>query len=185
MTRVESCATSHPYQTEVEIEVYPGEDEDALRNIPVGAFRVVGLGPKEGPDEILCRMSLDVEGLRVAAIEEAPGKSKEIVIHHALEPKTEEEIAPTRERMRRLFEGHRSEGVFDLAPEGEGPSEAGIADDAAGAAQAGGEGPSEKAPAGESAAAWARARGEALLLVARSRSACPRCTRRTAMTRST
>jgi len=169
VTRVESYATSHPYQTEVEIEVYQGEDEDALRNIPVGAFRVVGLEPKEGPNEILCRMSLDVEGLlRVAAIEKATGKSKEIVIQHALEPKTEEEIAAARERMRRLFEGRRSEGAFDLAPEGEGPSEAGIAD-ALGAAPAGAEGPSEEAPAADSAAAWARARGEALLLVARSR----------------
>ena len=169
VTRVESYATSHPYQTEVEIEVYQGEDEDALRNIPVGAFRVVGLEPKDEPNEILCRMSLDVEGLlRVAAIEKATGKSKEIVIQHALEPKTEEEIAAARERMRRLFEGRRSEGAFDLAPEGEGPSEAGIAD-ALGAAPAGAEGPSEEAPAADSAAAWARARGEALLLVARSR----------------
>jgi len=90
------------------------------------------------------------------------------VIQHALEPRTEEEIAAACERMRRLFEGHRSEGAFDPAPEGEGPSEAGIAD-AAGAAPAGAQGPSERAPTADSAAAWARARGEALLLVARSR----------------
>jgi len=169
VTRVESYATSHPYQTEVEIEIYQGEDEDALRNIPVGAFRVVGLTPQEEPNEILCRMSLDVEGLlRVAAIEKATGKSKEIVIQHALDPRTEEEVAAARERMRRLFEGHRSEGAFDLAPQGEGPSEAGIAD-AAAASAAPAEGPSEEAPPGDPAAAWARARGEALLLVARSR----------------
>jgi len=169
VTRVESYATARPYQSEVEIEIYQGEDEDALRNIPVGAFRVVGLEPKEEANEILCRMSLDVEGLlRVAAIEKATGKSKEIVIQHALEPRTEEEIAAARERMRRLFEGHRPEGAFDLAPEGEGPSEAGIAD-AAWAAPAPAEGPSERAPAADSAAAWARARGEALLLVARCR----------------
>jgi molecular chaperone DnaK (HSP70) len=170
VTRVESYATSHPYQTEVEIEIYQGEDEDALRNIPVGAFRVVGLESKEEPNEILCRMSLDVEGLlRVAAIEKATGKSKEIVIQHALEPKTEEQIAAARERMRRLFEGRRSGDAFDLAAEGEGPSETVIAEAAAAAAPAGGEGASEEAPAGDPAAAWARARGEALLLVARSR----------------
>ena len=178
VTRVESYATSHPYQTEVEIEIYQGEDEDALRNIPVGAFRVVGLAPREEPNEILCRMSLDVEGLlRVAAIEKATGKSKEIVIQHALDPRTEEETAAARERMRRLFEGHRPEGAFDLAPEGEGPSEAGIADAAEASAEDHADGHSggyadereERVPAPDSAAAWARARGEALLLVARSR----------------
>ena len=70
--------------------------------------------------------------------------------------------------MRRLFEGHRPEGAFDPAPEGEGPSEAGIAD-AAAASAAPVEKHAERVPAPDSAAAWARARGEALLLVARSR----------------
>ena len=30
--------TSHPYQTEVDIHVYQGEDDDALKNILVGIF---------------------------------------------------------------------------------------------------------------------------------------------------
>jgi len=66
-------------------------------------------------------MSLDIESLlRVAAIEKATGKSKEIVIQHALEPKTMEQIAAARERVRRLFEGHRWEGL-SMRPQRERP----------------------------------------------------------------
>ena len=62
---------------------------------------MVGLEPKEEPNEILCRMSRDIEGLlRVAAIEKATGKSKEIVIQHALDPRTEEEVAAAGRRRR-------------------------------------------------------------------------------------
>ena len=97
LTRTERYLTSHPYQTQVDVEVYQGEDEDALKNILVGDFHVEGLTPMEGPNEILCRMRLDLDGiLEVAAVEKVTGKSKHIRIANALREKTAEEIAAGR-----------------------------------------------------------------------------------------
>jgi molecular chaperone DnaK (HSP70) len=110
LTRTEPFATSHPFQTVVDIQVYQGDDEDALKNIPVGDFRVEGLTETEGFNEILCRMRLDLDGiLEVAAVEKRTGKSKQITIADALQAKTPEEIAAGRKRIQELFES-RAEG---------------------------------------------------------------------------
>src|SRR5713226_7294465 len=70
LTRTERYATSYPFQTEVHLQVYQGDDEDALKNILVGDFRAQGLTPMEEPNEILCRMRLDLDGiLEVTAVE--------------------------------------------------------------------------------------------------------------------
>jgi molecular chaperone DnaK len=85
LTRTEQFATSHPFQTEVDVQIYQGDDDDALKNIPVGDFRIEGLTGMEDPNEILCRMRLDLDGiLEVAAVEKRSGKSKQITIGNAL-----------------------------------------------------------------------------------------------------
>ena len=116
VTRTERYCTAHPHQTVVEIEVYQGEDEDALKNILVGDFRIEGLQSMEGPNEVLCRMSLDVDGiLHVAAIEKATGKSKHITIARALEAKSASEIAAARDRLKALYASRSSE--YGMAPQ--------------------------------------------------------------------
>src|SRR6266699_1510337 len=103
-TRTESYAPDHPYQTSVRIEIYQGEDEDALKNILVGDFRVEGLQPTEEPNEVLCRMSLDVDGiLHVTATEKQTGKSKHITVANALQTKTAGEIEAARQRLKMLY----------------------------------------------------------------------------------
>lgn len=105
LTRTEQFATSHPFQTEVDVQIYQGDDDDALKNIPVGDFRIEGLTGMEDPNEILCRMRLDLDGiLEVAAVEKRSGKSKQITIANALQAKTAEEIAAGRKRIQELFE---------------------------------------------------------------------------------
>jgi len=105
LTRTELFATSHPFQTEVEIRIYLGDDDDALKNIPVGDFRVEGLTEMADANEILCRMRLDLDGiLEVAAVEKRTGKSKQITVVNALQAKTPEEIAAGRKRIQELFE---------------------------------------------------------------------------------
>jgi molecular chaperone DnaK len=70
----------------------------------VGNFTVEKLTPVEEPNEVLCRMSLDLDGiLRVTAIEKRTGKSKQIVITEALRPKSDEEIAKARRRLEELY----------------------------------------------------------------------------------
>jgi molecular chaperone DnaK (HSP70) len=104
LTRTERFYTSVPYQETVEICVYEGEDEDALKNILVGNFRVKELKPIREPSEVLCRMSLDLDGiLHVTATEKCTGKSKHINIARALETKSEADIAEARKRLEALY----------------------------------------------------------------------------------
>ena len=104
VTRSERFYTSHPYQEEVDVRVYEGEDEDALRNILVGDFTVKGLTPMRDFNEVICRMSLDLDGiLNVTAIEKKSGLSKRITIARALEAKSEAEVAASRERLGELY----------------------------------------------------------------------------------
>lgn len=105
LTRTEGYMTSHPYQTEVDVEVYQGDDDDALKNILVGDFRIEGLTPMEEFNEILCRMRLDLDGiLEVAAVEKRTGKTKHIRIANAMRAKSAEEIAAGRKRIQELYE---------------------------------------------------------------------------------
>ncbi len=118
LTRTEQFVTSHPYQTEVDLRVYQGDDEDALKNIPVGDFRIETLTALDGPNEVLCRMRLDLDGiLEVAAVEKRTGKSKQVTIANALQAKTPEEIAAGRKRIQEMFESSREHfsGTFDEA----------------------------------------------------------------------
>jgi len=113
LTRTEQFVTSHPYQSQVDIEVYQGDDDDALKNILVGDFRIEGLTEIDDANQILCRMRLDLDGiLEVAAVEKRTGKSKQITIANALQAKTEEEIAAGRKRIQELF-ASRAEPVYD------------------------------------------------------------------------
>ena len=99
------------------MHVYQGDDEDALKNIPVGEFRIEGLTPTEEPNEVLCRMRLDLDGiLEVAAIEKRTGKSKRITIEGALRAKSPEEIAAGRKRIQELY-GSRE--AWETEEEGE------------------------------------------------------------------
>ncbi len=104
VTRSDSYYTAASHQKAVEIHIYQGDDPDALNNILVGNFTVEGLTPVEEPNEVLCRMSLDLDGiLRVTAIEKRTGKSKQIIITEALRPKSDEEIAEARKRLEALY----------------------------------------------------------------------------------
>lgn len=103
LTRTESYFTGYPFQTAAKIEVYQGDDEDALRNILVGDFMIEGLTAREEPVEILCRMRLDLDGiLEVTAVEKHTGKSKRVTISNALKAKSAGEIAAARKRLQDL-----------------------------------------------------------------------------------
>jgi len=114
ITRTERFYTSHPYQEEVDVRVYEGEDEDALRNILVGDFTFKGLTPMRGFNEVFCRMSLDLDGiLNVTAIEKRSGVSKRITIARALEAKSEAEVAAARKRLEALYATRQGDELLD------------------------------------------------------------------------
>ena len=104
VTRADSYFTSFPGQTQVDIQIFQGDDEDALKNVLVGDFRVEKLMPTEEPNEVVCKMSLDLDGiLHVTATEKRTGKSKHVTIANALQAKSEAEIAEARKRIQDLF----------------------------------------------------------------------------------
>ncbi len=104
VTRTDSYQTSGPYQEAVKIRVYQGDDPDALRNVPVGQFKIEGLTPIYEPNVVLCKMALDLDGiLHVTAIEKETGLSKAITIDNAFKARTDEEIAGNRRRIEGLF----------------------------------------------------------------------------------
>jgi len=110
VTRTDRYWTVYPNQTEVDVEIFQGDDPDALKNILVGRFRVEGLTPMPEHNEVLCRMSLDLDGiLKVTAIEKSTGKSKYITIRDALKSKSAAEMASAAERVRRLYEARAAD----------------------------------------------------------------------------
>jgi molecular chaperone DnaK len=104
VSRTERYSTTFPEQTEASIQIYQGDDDDALKNILVGDFRVEGLTPVRDPNEILCRMRLDLDGiLEVTAIEKRTGHARHITIANALRPKSAEEIEAGRKWIQDLY----------------------------------------------------------------------------------
>jgi molecular chaperone DnaK len=71
------------------------------------------LTPMRDFNEVLCRMSLDLDGiLNVTAIEKKSGLSKHITIARALEARSEAEIAAARKRLETLY-ATRQDDDFD------------------------------------------------------------------------
>ncbi len=104
VTRTEAYFTAYDRQTAVEFDIYQGDDPDAMRNVHVGHFRIEGLRSVDGPNEVLCRMRLDMDGiLHVTAIEKATGLSKHVAISGATRRRDATEITRGREQLEKLF----------------------------------------------------------------------------------
>ncbi len=118
VTRTDEYFTVADYQTLVELEIYQGDDPDALKNVHVGSFRIEGLKPIEGPNPVLCRMKLDLDGiLHVTAIEKNTGLSKHVAISGATRRRNATEMASGREEIERLFAKRVAEDPQELAQE--------------------------------------------------------------------
>jgi molecular chaperone DnaK len=105
-SRTEPFETLYDEQKAVRISIFQGEDPDALRNVFIGDFLVEGLSAVPAPNEILCRMDLDLDGiLRVTATEKATGLSKQTTIERATAALGESDLAKARTRVRELFAG--------------------------------------------------------------------------------
>ncbi len=124
VTRTEKYYTTVPYQEIVELDIYQGDDPDALKNIPIGHFSIEGLRAIQKANMVLCRMNLDIDGiLKVTAIEKETGKTKQITIDNALQPKTDQEVAAARKRLDALYADRLGEferiidGIDDIQEE--------------------------------------------------------------------
>ena len=62
-SRSEVFQTFRDNQTEVEIDVYQGEDDDVRRNYRVGRFLAEGLAPVPAGNQIVVQLDLNLDGI--------------------------------------------------------------------------------------------------------------------------
>ncbi len=103
VTKSEVFYTSYDGQSVVEVQVYQGEDPDALNNTEIGRFRVEGLSDVPEGNPIIATFSLDLDGiLNVTAKEKRSGLQKGIAIDNATTRFEREEMDLARERVAAL-----------------------------------------------------------------------------------
>jgi molecular chaperone DnaK len=104
VAKTEAFYTLHDNQKAVDVNIYQGEDPDALNNIPIGQFLVEGLSRAEAGNPILVRLDLDLNGiLHVSAREKNTGLEKSITIDNAISRFEHGELEQARERVNALF----------------------------------------------------------------------------------
>lgn len=98
-------------QKRVEINIYQGDDPDALNNIKIGEFMVEGLSDVPANNPIIVKLDLDLDGiLHVSAIEKCTGLQKSIEINNAFSNLEDNELNKAKERLKGLF-GEEWEGI--------------------------------------------------------------------------
>ena len=125
-TRTEAFFTMTEVQQTVEIDVYQGEDPDALKNVEIGSFRFTGLNrERDAYDQgLLFTYHLDLDGLlKVHAVERATGREIHGVVENAMGRSTEEAVVASRERVEGLW-GEEGDEADVAGSAGEPPAEA-------------------------------------------------------------
>lgn len=98
-------------QKRVEVNIYQGDDPDALNNIKIGEFMVEGLSDVPAGNPIIVKLDLDLDGiLHVSAMEKRTGLQKSIEINNAFSNLEDNELNTAKERLKGLF-GDEWEGV--------------------------------------------------------------------------
>lgn len=106
VTKTEVFYTHYASQKTIEVNVYQGEDPDALNNTEIGSFRIEGLSDVAAGNPILTTFSLDVNGiLHVTSREKRTGLEHHITIDNATSRFEEQHLDAARERLSALIEG--------------------------------------------------------------------------------
>jgi molecular chaperone DnaK (HSP70) len=109
--RSEAFATVVDGQKSVDINIYQGENPDALENIKIGEFRVDGLSNVPAGNLVIIDLALDRDGiLQVSAREKKTGLERRITIDKAVSRFDQDQLDQARERIGSLFEGREQEG---------------------------------------------------------------------------
>jgi molecular chaperone DnaK (HSP70) len=91
-------------QHKVEVNVYQGEEPDALDNIAIGRFTVEGLSRVPAGNPIVLSLSLDINGiLEVTAREKKSGLEHRITIGNAIARFEQDKLDAARGRVQALF----------------------------------------------------------------------------------
>ena len=123
-SRSEVFHTYRDGQTEVEIDVYQGEDDDVRRNHRIGRFLVQGLANAPAGNAIIVQLNLNLDGvLKVTARERATGLQKEVTIDKALTHSEDAETDASRDRLEDLWGQNDLAAVQNALGEGDGDGE--------------------------------------------------------------
>ena len=91
-------------QTDVDVRIYQGENNDALENIKIGEFRVSGLSREPAGNPVIVDLALDRNGiLQVSAREKKTGLERRITIDNATSRYDREQLNEARQRIGALF----------------------------------------------------------------------------------
>jgi molecular chaperone DnaK (HSP70) len=98
-------------QRGVDVNIYQGENADALENIKIGEFRVDGLSNVPAGNPVIIDLALDRDGiLQVSAREKKTGLERRITIDKAVSRFDQDQLDQARERIGSLFEGREQDG---------------------------------------------------------------------------
>ena len=104
VSKSEGFCTVFDGQSKVDINVYQGEDPDALNNIEIGRFTIEGLRDAPAGNPLITTFSLDLNGiLEVTAREKNTGLVHSITIDNAISRFTGDKLAEARQRIDGLF----------------------------------------------------------------------------------
>jgi molecular chaperone DnaK (HSP70) len=110
--RSEVFFTVSDAQTEVDVRIFQGENEDALENIQLGEFRITGLSKARAGNPVILDLALDRDGiLQVSAREKATGLERRITIDKAMSRYDQGQLDEARERIGALFDAPEPAGV--------------------------------------------------------------------------
>jgi molecular chaperone DnaK (HSP70) len=99
-------------QTDVDVRIYQGENNDALENIKIGEFRVSGLSREPAGNPVIVDLALDRNGiLQVSAREKKTGLERRITIDNATSRYDREQLDEARQRIGALF-GDQEQAAF-------------------------------------------------------------------------
>jgi molecular chaperone DnaK (HSP70) len=91
-------------QTDVDVRIYQGENNDALENIKIGEFRVSGLSREPAGNPVIVDLALDRNGiLQVSAREKKTGLERRTTIDNATSRYDREQLDEARQRIGALF----------------------------------------------------------------------------------
>jgi len=109
VTKSEVFYTVMDYQEAVNVDIYQGEDPDALNNIALGEFRIENLSKVPSGNPLVLQLSLDLNGImNVTAREKNTGLEKSITINNVLTRFQEGELQTARDRVDALFAGEEN-----------------------------------------------------------------------------
>ena len=92
-------------QEQVEINIFEGEDNNALNNISLGQFMVTGLSEVPSGNPITITLDLDLDGiLQVTAKEKNTGLTGSLTIENAMKKRNKEDLEQAKNKIDAMFD---------------------------------------------------------------------------------